>query len=726
MVTHESSRTGAPIIALNLTRALRQKYNVIVVILREGALGYEFVAGSDLAIGPLNAEQRSPGFLTALFQEIATRIPIKFAIVNSIGSTVALSALWENDIATVHLIHEFSSYIRPRGQFRSSAFYSGERIFPANIVRESARQELPRRARPGQVLPQGTCLPALRSEPGERERIRSDLRPAGWPADTIVILGAGTVTFRKGVDLFLACAKRVAEMAPAKKFRFVWFGEGMDTGLDEKYALYLEDQVQRSGLNGVATILKAVSDIETAYLDSDLLFLSSRLDPLPLVCLEAIHFAKPVVCFESATGIAEYLAQDPIAAFGIVPFLDIEAAARQIFRLIEDSELRVQIGQASKKLANSRFPFDRYVEEIDRIARQCALKKQQERADRLVISQSNLFNADFFSSPLDPPDSRDLIRHYISAYSSGIRPRKAVPGFHPGVYEERNELQGRDPLAHYLANGQPAGPWKFDVIQATSEDQGAVQSLRVGLHLHLYHHEVGKEIFEHLRGIRSRIDLLISVTSQSAAEAVARIFSAYSQGAIDLRVFENRGRDIGPFLTGFGDVILRGYEIIGHVHAKKSAGKPANGESLTPAFLESISQWRRFLYANLLGGKSAMADAIIQRFAREETIGLVFPDDPHLLGWGENLPYAADLARRLGIAEPLPATTFNFPVGSMFWARTAALRPLLELGLNWDDFPAEPVPYDGSLLHAIERLLPFVVERAGFRSAVTHVAGVTR
>ena len=157
------------------------------------------------------------------------------------------------------------------------------------------------------------------------------------------------------MDLFIACAKRVAEMAPAKKFRFVWIGEGMDTGPDEKYSLYLADQIQRSGLNGVAIIMKAVSDIEGAYLESDVLFLSSRLDPLPLVCLEAIHFAKPVVCFESATGIAEYLAQDPIAAFGIVPFLDVEAAARQIFRLIEDSELRVQIGQASKKLANSRF-----------------------------------------------------------------------------------------------------------------------------------------------------------------------------------------------------------------------------------------------------------------------------------------------------------------------------------------------------------------------------------
>jgi lipopolysaccharide biosynthesis protein len=121
-----------------------------------------------------------------------------------------------------------------------------------------------------------------------------------------------------------------------------------------------------------------------------------------------------------------------------------------------------------------------------------------------------------------------------------------------------------------------------------------------------------------------------------------------------------------------------------------------------------------------------MADAIIQRLSRDETLGLVFPDDPHILGWGKNLPYAVSLAQRLGVSEPLPRNTFNFPVGSMFWARTAALRPLFELGLSWDDYPEEPVPYDGSLLHAIERILPFVAESAGFRSAVTHVSGVTR
>ena len=725
LVTHEISRTGAPIIILNVAGSLRRKYNVIILALRDGALVNEFLAGSDLMIGPLSEKQRSLHFLITLFREIAARTPLKFAIVNSIGSGVTLSALWENDIATVHLIHEFSSYIWPRGQFRSSAFYSSERIFPAEIVRESARQELPERARSGLVLPQGICIPPSRSEPRERERIRFDLRPAGWPADTVIILGAGAVTLRKGVDLFIACARRVADMAPKTKFRFVWIGEGLDREPDAKYSLYLADQIQRSELSEIAVILKAVPNMEGAYLESNVLFLSSRLDPLPLVSLEAIQHAKPVVCFKAATGIAEYLAQDPVAAFGIVPFLDVEAAAGRIFRLVEDAELRLQVGQASKKLA-SRFRLDRYVEELDRIGQQCAMKKRQEKTDRLIISQSNLFDAGFFLSPLDPPVSRDPVRHYLSAYSTGIRPRKAFPGFHPGIYGELNELQGRDPLAHYLAKGQPAGPWKFDVIRATSEAAAANQSLRVGLHLHLYHHEMRKEIFEQLRGISSTIGLLISVTSEAAAEAVEHTFSEYSQGAVDVRVFQNRGRDIGPFLTGFGEVIVREYDIVGHVHAKKSAGKGANGKSQALAFLESISQWKRFLYANLLGGTHAMADAIIQRLSRDETIGLVFPDDPHILGWGRNLPYAASLAQRLGISELLPKTTFNFPVGSMFWARTAALRPLFELDLSWDDYPEEPVAYDGSVLHAIERILPFVAESSSFRSAVTHVAGVTR
>ena len=74
--------------------------------------------------------------------------------------------------------------------------------------------------------------------------------------------------------------------------------------------------------------------------------------------------------------------------------------------------------------------------------------------------------------------------------------------------------------------------------------------------------------------------------------------------------------------------------------------------------------------------------AIIQRLSRDETIGLVFPTTRTYSVGERILPYALALAERLGISELLPKTTFNFPVGSMFWARTAALRPLFELGFE--------------------------------------------
>ena len=53
--------------------------------------------------------------------------------------------------------------------------------------------------------------------------------------------------------------------------------------------------------------------------------------------MDALYHGRPLVCFESTTGIAEYLVHDPLASFGVVPLLDVEAAACRIFRLIEDT-----------------------------------------------------------------------------------------------------------------------------------------------------------------------------------------------------------------------------------------------------------------------------------------------------------------------------------------------------------------------------------------------------
>jgi lipopolysaccharide biosynthesis protein len=175
-------------------------------------------------------------------------------------------------------------------------------------------------------------------------------------------------------------------------------------------------------------------------------------------------------------------------------------------------------------------------------------------------------------------------------------------------------------------------------------------------------------------------------------------------------VSPNRGRDIGPLLTGFSQQTLAAYDVIGHFHSKRSA------------YMEtSIGEvWRSFLWEHLVGGKHAMMDLVAAAFAADENLGLVFPEDPHLNDWNEDRAIANDLAARMGLSAPLPVH-FDFPNGTMFWARPRALKPLMDLGVAWSDYPQEPVPMDGTLLHTLERMLTFSALHAGYRYATTYV-----
>ena len=214
---------------------------------------------------------------------------------------------------------------------------------------------------------------------------------------------------------------------------------------------------------------------------------------------------------------------------------------------------------------------------------------------------------------------------------------------------------------------------------------------------------------------RSPCDLLLTTNNPRKAEILKQETTAYRQGTVHISVIPNRGRDIGAFLSGLDPATIEHYDVIGHLHSKRS---------LFLADHNVGERWRSFIWQNLLGGQYPMMDIVLERLARDTELGLVFPDEPHLSAWDKNLALAQKLARRMGMQEALPPF-FDFPIGTMFWARRSALAPLFKLGLTWDDYPKEPAPIDGTILHALERLLPSVVQHAGFRYATTHVPGVT-
>jgi lipopolysaccharide biosynthesis protein len=212
-------------------------------------------------------------------------------------------------------------------------------------------------------------------------------------------------------------------------------------------------------------------------------------------------------------------------------------------------------------------------------------------------------------------------------------------------------------------------------------------------------------------------DLFISVSSDDAVAATREALSRYRGQVADIQVAPNLGRNLGPLLTLFGRELCTSYDIVGHLHTKKSA------QLRNASFSES---WNRFLLENLIGGGSggAMADVILSSMEADPAIGVVMPDDPHVLAWTANRKFADDLAVRMNLGA-LPEQ-FNFPVGAMLWMRSAVLKKFVELGLGWEDYPPEPLPIDGTVLHALERLFGVVPATLGMTCAVTNVRGVSR
>jgi glycosyltransferase involved in cell wall biosynthesis len=724
IVSHEASRTGAPILSLNLVQGFLERYNVVALLLGGGPLTESFRAAGATVISAHDLRGR-PGAANIVIGQVCERFSFEFAVINSIESRVVLEPLSQNFVPTVSLIHEFASYTRPRSAFREALLWSNEVVFSAAVTKDNAFAEYPELStRNAHIFPQGQCLLPSDGCTGEQHlaesaRIRNLIRPRD-AEKSFVILGAGFVQLRKGVDLFIDCAARVRRREGGNRCRFVWIGKGYDPENDVAYSVYLSDQIRRAGLEDYVYLLEETSAIETAYDTADLLLLSSRLDPLPNVAIDAMIHGVPVVCFDKTTGIADFLTESGLHEHCVATYVDTGDAADKILAFANSTSLASEIANASRAAATAFFKMDRYVAQIEELARAAITQCRQEKHDIDVILNANVYRSDF-SNP-DHNRSATLpcqVRGYVRSWATGIGRRQPFPGFHPGIYREHHDIPASftDPLADYLLAGRPEGPWNLSVIEPNLLAAKSVpNNISVALHIHAYYPDLLPEILEHLSYNTVLPDLFVSTTNQVDFEEIADLLKTYSGRVVEIRIVPNKGRDIGPLLTAFGAQLINQYEYVGHLHTKKSADVLDKSMGKT---------WFRFLLENLLGGKAgAMADRILSQMKLDDTIGMVFPDDPHVVGFGANRAYVDLFAERLGIFA-LPEF-FSFPVGTMFWARAAALKPMVDLNLGWEDYPGEPLPYDGSMLHTLERLFSMSLPPAGLRHVVTNVQNVTR
>ncbi|WP_137024835.1 rhamnan synthesis F family protein [Synechococcus sp. UW179A] len=259
--------------------------------------------------------------------------------------------------------------------------------------------------------------------------------------------------------------------------------------------------------------------------------------------------------------------------------------------------------------------------------------------------------------------------------------------------------------------------WRLHPISSTnqaSDEEAAYSSEssalpKLAVHLHIHYVEtlpILLNALDHCRDGLHNTRIWISTTSSAKAEAIEeileRIFHFEPTTTAELRVCPNHGRNFGPLLHHLWPEFKQ-EELLLHLHGKRSLETDLG------------DAWLIQLLKQLLPDGQTLK-ALRQRFNQDPSLGLLMPQTPQLIrpymNWGNNFELANQLSKPMAGCLHRDAVLM-FPAGGMFWVRPAALQPLATCLNTMGSLPPEPLPVDGSSLHAIERLVAHACEASG-------------
>ena len=228
---------------------------------------------------------------------------------------------------------------------------------------------------------------------------------------------------------------------------------------------------------------------------------------------------------------------------------------------------------------------------------------------------------------------------------------------------------------------------------------------RIAVQIHMFYVETMEEIVSFLNNIPEKFDCFISTDTEDKKGQIKSYFDEKCKCANTfVGVYENRGRDVAPFIEQMKSVCTK-YEYILHIHSKKT-NTSVYGDD-----------WREFIFRHLLGSTEYVSK-LIGLFDNNSDLGIIMPEtfSPLQLQaiWGGNKEGTEKLLEKLSCKVSLPQQPV-FPVGNMFWARTEAVKVVFSDLINQRDFPDEAGQLNSTLAHQIERAWVYIAKSNGYR-----------
>jgi glycosyltransferase involved in cell wall biosynthesis len=152
----------------------------------------------------------------------------------------------------------------------------------------------------------------------------------------------GQAISRKGFDLLPQLIQACDQTFADRKFLGVWIGAPDQNELCQ----FIKRDLALLGLEDQVLIIPPVASALALINQMQAFILLSREDPHPLVVLEAASLGIPTVCFEASGGIGEFVMDGRGLSVG---YLDLQAMARSLYALSKDTQLRGDLGARARE-----------------------------------------------------------------------------------------------------------------------------------------------------------------------------------------------------------------------------------------------------------------------------------------------------------------------------------------------------------------------------------------
>lgn len=229
---------------------------------------------------------------------------------------------------------------------------------------------------------------------------------------------------------------------------------------------------------------------------------------------------------------------------------------------------------------------------------------------------------------------------------------------------------------------------------------------KIAIQVHMYYLETLNETIQNMNYMPYEFDCYVSTDTSEKKEIIEKKLEQDCKcRKYVVQIFENRGRDVAPFICQMKPVIDQ-YDYICHIHSKVTkTGEYGN-------------EWRTYNFKHLFGGTNYLK-RMFRIFEEDSRVGIIMPETFPVLElqaeWGGNLEGVKALLKRLSCEETtgLPQDPV-FPVGNMFWAKKEAVLPIFKSNIEQNDFPEEKGQTNATIAHQIERAWVYIARSQGY------------